>query len=83
MRMVAKNNLRPLTNPGTGELTPAEILKPSVVYESPKVNKNLVVPQVSFPATSWAGRDAVNKTAINDFRESMTGSKETVRWITP
>ena len=32
-----------LTNPGTAEFTPAEILNPSVVYESPKVNRNFVV----------------------------------------
>lgn len=50
-----------LTNPGLGEFTPAEMLKPSVVYESPKVNKNLVVPQVSFPETKVAASKSPSK----------------------
>ena len=36
-----------LTKPGSEEFTPREILKPVVVYDSPKTNINLVVSQVS------------------------------------
>ena len=43
-----------LANPGTSELTPAEMLKPSVVYESPKVNRNFVEFHANFPLTQTA-----------------------------
>lgn len=36
------------TKPGTGESTPADMLKPVVVYESPNVKRKFVVPHASF-----------------------------------
>ena len=47
-----------LTKPGTGESTPAEMLNPSVVYESPKVKRNSVVPHVNRLSARDSTRDA-------------------------
>ena len=45
-----------LTNPGVGELTPAEMLNPVVVYESPNTKRYLVDPQVNLPKVGTASK---------------------------
>ena len=68
---------------GTGESTPAEMLKPVVVYESPKVNRNFVVPHVSLAdadpidsADSRAAEVFQNNISPRSFRLAQHSSNE-------